>query len=79
MNGSIKRIIDFYLEESIEGKKRKSLFQEVINGRGTHQIDDTIHKVIKSEIARSGQKEVKFIRLRRRPRALPVDECVPGR
>jgi len=42
MNGSIKRIIDYYLEESIEGKKRKSLFQEVINGRGTHQIDDTM-------------------------------------
>ncbi len=48
----------------LDVKIRKSRFQEVINGRGQHQIDDTIHKVIEGEIARSGQKGVKFISAR---------------
>jgi hypothetical protein len=44
--------------------EQSPLEEEVINGRGTHKIDDTIHNVIKGEIARSGQKEVKFISAR---------------
>ena len=51
------------------------LLPEAVLEKAKHHILDTIAAMVSGSRLMPGELAIKFIRLRRRPRAMPVDEC----